>query len=323
MKKAISSLLAISLLLGSTTMVFAHPGQTDANTPVAKTVSKTASKPAYTKANVKVVVNGNVISFKQAPITVNNLTLVPLRGVFEEIGATVTWDGKTKTVTAIKGYDTIKLTVGKTTGYKNGQAFSTGASPLNVNGSVMVPLRAVAEAFRALVDWDPNTRTITIETDQYEIIEDTGEVETYTSFDNSLTFNHPKGWFVEGENTIILTNYDTSKAIGRGGLDDGLVKVDFYIGPNEENLSFEDILSANDGADEEVTILKTEIVTINGVQFKKELSETDFEGSTKILSLETVHNDKHIVINAYAPEGPHQQQALKSIEKILNSVQLN
>lgn len=206
----------------------------------------------------------------------------------------------------------------------NDKVLSFRQAPIMVNGSTLVPLRAVAEAFNALVGWDADTQTITIETDQYQTIEDTGETESYSDTDRGVTFDYPKGWFIDDQGTIILTNFDTSKAIGRGGLEDGLVKMDLYVDPNTDNLSFEDLLLPDTNfEDEESILLSTEVVTINGVMFKKQVLETSFEGSAKIVSLETIHNDKHIIINSYAPDGPHQQQALKSIEEIYSTIHVD
>jgi len=89
-------------------------------------------------------------------------TLVPLRAIFQALGATVDWDGSTQTVTATKSQTTVKLQIGDKTAYKNGQPVTLQVPGKVVSGNTMVPLRFVSEALGADVDWDGSTQTITI-----------------------------------------------------------------------------------------------------------------------------------------------------------------
>lgn len=89
-------------------------------------------------------------------------TLVPLRAIFQALGATVNWDGSTQTVTANKAQTTVKLQIGSPTAYKNGQPVSLQVPGKIIQGSTMVPLRFVSESLGANVHWDGTTRTITI-----------------------------------------------------------------------------------------------------------------------------------------------------------------
>lgn len=84
----------------------------------------------------------------------NDRTLVPLRAVFEAMGAEVMWDETTETITAVRDNTTIELTLGDTTLYKNGEAAMTLDVPAKtVNDRTVVPVRAVAESFGAQVGW--------------------------------------------------------------------------------------------------------------------------------------------------------------------------
>ncbi|MBQ8301426.1 MAG: hypothetical protein IJX57_05635, partial [Clostridia bacterium] len=64
------------------------------------------------EVEISVNVNGSQITFDQPPVMQNNRTLVPLRAIFEALGAKVDWNGETQTVTAVKDNTTIKLTIG-------------------------------------------------------------------------------------------------------------------------------------------------------------------------------------------------------------------
>ena len=112
--------------------------------------------------NISVILNGNELSFDQPPYIENGTTRVPMRGIFESIGATVEYDSATKTITARKGSTVIELAIGLSTAKINGKTVTLNASVTNKNGRTMVPLRFVSEAFGAEVAWDGENRVISI-----------------------------------------------------------------------------------------------------------------------------------------------------------------
>lgn len=115
-------------------------------------------------ANVKVLLNEQELTFEQEPVIVNDRTLVPLRAIFEALGAEVEWDGKTRTVTATRDHDIVKLTIDDLMAFKNEEAITLDAPPIIVEGHTMVPARFIAESFGLEVGWNGNSRIITIET---------------------------------------------------------------------------------------------------------------------------------------------------------------
>lgn len=78
---------------------------------------------------------------------------VPIRFVSEKMGATVSWEQSTKTVTITREGLTIALQVDNPTVRVNGQEKTLDAPPVLSNDRVMVPLRYIAEIFGATVDW--------------------------------------------------------------------------------------------------------------------------------------------------------------------------
>jgi len=121
-----------------------------------------SKKSAYQSANVSVYYNGSKLTFDQDPITVDNTTLVPMRKIFEALGASVKWDAQSQTVTAKTSNTEIQLTIGSETAYINGTGIKVSPAPIIVDGITMVPLRSVSEALGASVAWDSSTRTISI-----------------------------------------------------------------------------------------------------------------------------------------------------------------
>ncbi|MDP4133476.1 MAG: copper amine oxidase N-terminal domain-containing protein, partial [Bacillota bacterium] len=72
------------------------------------------------------------------------------------------WNEETQTVTAIQGKTTIKFSIGKNEMYVNDKVICLDAPVRISNGRTFIPLRAVAEAFDAKVDWNEDLKLITI-----------------------------------------------------------------------------------------------------------------------------------------------------------------
>jgi hypothetical protein len=112
---------------------------------------------------VSVVVNGNPITFpNQQPLMENDRVFVPLRGVFETLGAKVNWDPASQTVTAFRGRTKIQLTIGQNTASVDGQPVQLDVAAQVLQGSTMVPLRFVGEALGNNVKWDSANNTVII-----------------------------------------------------------------------------------------------------------------------------------------------------------------
>ena len=126
------------------------------------TTTARLSPTEITLFEITVLLDGRRLEFDVPPRIVNSRTMVPLRAIFEELGASIVWDNITKTVTAIKDDTVIVLTVGDASPTINGQGVPVDQPMIAVSGRTLVPLRFVAEAFDVKVDWNPATWTVTI-----------------------------------------------------------------------------------------------------------------------------------------------------------------
>ncbi len=111
---------------------------------------------------IKVVYNDKAIDFDVPPQIINDRTMVPLRAIFEAIGATVSWDGETRTVTAEKDGVKISLTIDVAEIVKNDQKIALDVAPVIVNDRTLVPVRAICESFGSTVDFDAENLTVII-----------------------------------------------------------------------------------------------------------------------------------------------------------------
>ncbi|ERN52059.1 copper amine oxidase N-terminal domain-containing protein [Alkalihalophilus marmarensis] len=85
---------------------------------------------------------------------VDNRVLVPLRSIFEEIGATVQWDQQTNKITAKKDNRTVILFVDSRHTYVNGTHHLIDVPAKAINGRTLVPLRFISESFGGNVHWN-------------------------------------------------------------------------------------------------------------------------------------------------------------------------
>lgn len=113
--------------------------------------------------SVQVILNGNVLDFEVPPIIENGRTLVPLRAIFEALGASVSWDQTSRTVTARQGATTVLLPLDSTHALVNNNLTPLDVPAKIINGRTLAPLRFVGEAFGSHVVWNNATQTINID----------------------------------------------------------------------------------------------------------------------------------------------------------------
>lgn len=112
--------------------------------------------------DIKVKLDGNLITFDTPPCLIGGRTMVPLRAIFEALGATVSWDDTSKTVTSYNEAYLVKCTIGRNEIHINDSVKIMDVAPMIIDGRTLVPARFIAEAFACNVDWDSENRTVNI-----------------------------------------------------------------------------------------------------------------------------------------------------------------
>lgn len=114
---------------------------------------------------VEITVNGERVDTSDAPPQVyGSRVLVPVRGVLERAGATVTWDPQTRTVRAIGNDRRVLLQIGSQTGQVNDQPVRMDVPAQIIQARTMVPLRFLAEGLGMAVQYNERNRLVAITT---------------------------------------------------------------------------------------------------------------------------------------------------------------
>ena len=127
-----------------------------------------ATKTASAQGQIQIIFNGQQLQSDVPPEILNDRTMVPIRVISEGLGADVTWNSNTQTVTVKQADLTYTLTIGKNTaGYLSdyGKAsIQLDAPPYIKSGRTMVPLRYLAESLGLDVEWNDGQKTVYINT---------------------------------------------------------------------------------------------------------------------------------------------------------------
>ena len=124
-----------------------------------------AAVAAANAQNIGVTVDGQPVDFMGSePMMRNNSVLVPMRAIFEKLGADLKWNQARQQVTANKDGKVIRLVIGERFADVDGKAIQLTTPAINDNGSTLVPLRFVSEALGAQVRWQPRNQMVVVRT---------------------------------------------------------------------------------------------------------------------------------------------------------------
>ena len=180
--------------------------------------------------NITVEIDGKTIAFDVTPKVIDGRTLVPLRKIFEEIGALVKWNDETQTVSARKSSKTITLAIdssdlqidkGKTDDEGNPivETIALDVPAQLVSGRTLVPVRAISESFGLNVDWDDDNQKVIITSDDKE---DDSWKENTTKIDLDKLTYEGKGVEISNKQIKITSGGDYSLT---GTLTDGNITI--------------------------------------------------------------------------------------------------
>ena len=184
MKKGILFILVVVVIISTAVMSYASNNVSNITLQIGNTTATVYGKQAVLDA---------------APVIIDGRTMVPIRFIAESLNCTVDWDAQNKTVTILRYKNfgvsgavsegvsennfgkRVILQIGKNavavdditydtvTTYpkgfdlsKSANAVQIDAAPVIVNGRTLVPIRVIAENLNCKVDWDAQSKTVTI-----------------------------------------------------------------------------------------------------------------------------------------------------------------
>lgn len=115
------------------------------------------SEPVY------VVYRDMLLSFDTPPQIIDGRTMIPIRLLFETMGASVSWDDTTKTARIRNGGTEIEITADSETAIVNGEEKTMDVGARIIDGRTLVPLRFLSEALGYTVTWNDEYRLVTVD----------------------------------------------------------------------------------------------------------------------------------------------------------------
>lgn len=218
LKRLGTGLLAVAMLC--TTVATTLP-EAQAATTTTTQIIMTIDSPSFTVDGIAEAIDAE----GSAPtITEDGYTILPLRGVVEAMGGTLTWSEATQQVTINLGDQTALLTINATVAYIDGVASTMSTQPTIVNGRTLVHIRALEMFDGVSVSWDATTRQVTVDYDQsspitINLINNTGSTITSLYYSDSLATsdsfseNMLSGSLTDGKTTSFEVNLPSTGVI--------------------------------------------------------------------------------------------------------------
>lgn len=140
--------------------------------------------PVSANEGVSVFLDGELLVFDVPPQIIDGRVMVPMRKIFEVLGATVGWDGDTQKITAKKQGATVVMQINSNFLSVNGNILDLDVPPQLVGERTLVPVRAIAESFEIDVFWNSDLNAVSL--------------SSVITFDEPLqAFHYLGNWLIE------------------------------------------------------------------------------------------------------------------------------
>gem|GEM_PF-400430 len=114
--------------------------------------------------DIQIVFNGEEMNFDVTPVIESGRVLVPFAHLFRILGAEVTWNAEDRSVIGEKEGISIHLEIDSREAFVNGERVELDVPARIISDRTMVPLRFASENMGATVEWNGETRIVTIVT---------------------------------------------------------------------------------------------------------------------------------------------------------------
>lgn len=157
---------------------------------------------------ISIHIMGQELKTEDSPQIIDGRTMVPVRAIFEGIGAEVTWDSNTKTIKGTRENDTVEMVINSDVININGEETTMDASPKIIYGRTYAPARYVAESFGFEVEWDSVNKIVNITSDDIPA--------TYMDFEKEEITETATEATTEAVTEVITQEYEQYSAVYKG-----------------------------------------------------------------------------------------------------------
>lgn len=171
---------------------------------------------------VSLELDGNIVTSDVPPVIIKGRTMIPVRALFESMGATVNWNNEARLVEISLGSYNVTLVIDSKSAFVNGSQKIMDVPAMIIGERTLIPVRFVAESLACNVDWNDLSRTVVIKSDannyittidsisvedlsdKYRvIIEGAGIIDKYKTF----AYDSPDRFGIDIKNTkLVISN---------------------------------------------------------------------------------------------------------------------
>ena len=169
--------------------------------------------------DIKVLVDGTELTFDVPPQIIDDYTMVPMRGIFEALGYDVEWNPVNKKIAAYSNatdlYIAMMVGANETVNVDFTDYEQIGESaliykdldiaPQIIDGRTLVPVRAVSDATRCDVYWNPTTRTVSVETPKTIKYDSADSIKDYLRYNHSVMILNGKPEYIRYTSSALRT----------------------------------------------------------------------------------------------------------------------
>ena len=205
----------------------------------------TYSNAEETSSEITVALGGTELNFDVEPYVNDSYrTMVEVRGISEALGADITWDQETQTVTIVMNDMVLKLVIGQATYTINGESSAMDTESVVINGRTMVPVRFVSEALGMNVGWNASEKKVTITKAEskdltYPIV-DTQQGYTYSDLERIEAPDEGEAFYAQdAQFTGTMPNYTDN---GNGTVSDNVTDLMWSQDISTASMSWEEAI---------------------------------------------------------------------------------
>ena len=142
------------------------------------TVSVSAAKGVTESPNVKIVIDGQIGTYKNPPISLNGRTLLPLKEILVNLGVQddnehIQWNSAERSVTIVKDSQKLYLKIGSDKATVDSEEVVLDAAPIIYKDKTYIPVKFVAQSLGKKVIWDGSSKSVLIrDEEQFNHIKD-------------------------------------------------------------------------------------------------------------------------------------------------------